>query len=359
MTFFTEYIALDIGTHSLKFFSLDPAPKKQGFQLHTFFREELPPGMIYGGFTNPTIDSISEFSGILRNVIGQLPSLKEGMIIGLPDRWVKLHLISTQFTAEEAGSPGYLTWRLKKLLCPPNLEEVLVDYQIVGKETTDEGTTYSLVVGLVKKSLIDILSNIFQRLRVQVMTFDTSTLGVFSLLELFFPDRTLDKNLIFCHIGHETTVVKVFHKGVLNYERVIEVGGEAFCQLFCKARGSSPAEGEKIIIEQRFFPISREDIVNLIEQRHLFEEVFGNWLRELKVTFRFYQEKFKVQKLPPIYLTGGSSLFYGMPEFLTDFFRTPCQRFNPLAKLPCSGQIDPGTLSQGPQMAPAIGLLVQ
>ena len=359
MSFFTEYLALDLGTISMKVFSLDPGPANQGFQLHTYTRHPLPPGLVSGGFTNPTLQSVPEFTALLQRRLTGLRSLKQGLIVGLPDRWVKLHLVEAVFRPEEAASADYMNWRLRKMLCPSGLGEVLTDFQITEQREVPEGMLYRLVVGLVKKEIIDVLSRVFADLHIQVMAFDTSTLGVYNLFETFFPERSLDRNVTFCHIGHETTVVKVFHQGILQYERVIEVGGEAFGRIFAESTGIAPEAGVSEIFRQRFFPLTRAEILHMIEQRQLFERIFGNWLRELQVTFRFYQDKFQVRQLPSLYLTGGASLFNGLPEFLADFFEVPCQRFNPLAKLPFSDGIDDATLEQGPQMAPAIGLLLK
>jgi Tfp pilus assembly PilM family ATPase len=359
MSFFSEYVALDIGTNSVKLFAIDQGPSSQGYQLHTFLQIPLTPGLVSGGFTNPAVTSIPEFSHILRRQFIGSRSMKHGLIVGLPDRWVKLHLIEAIFRPEEVSSPDYMNWRLRKQLCPPGLGEVLADYQIAGQQETDEGTRYRLIVGLVAKEIIDLLSQMFLDMQVQVMAFDTSTLGVFNLFEEFFPDRACDRNVAFCHIGHETTVVKVFHQGSLQYERVIEVGGEAFNRIYADAQGLTPSAGEAEIFRHRLFPLTRAEILNMVGQRQLFERIFGNWLRELQVTFRFYQDKFQVRQLPSLYLTGGACLFPGLPEFLGDFFAVPCQRFNPLTKLPFTADIDPQTMEQGPLMAPAIGLLMK
>jgi len=162
-----------------------------------------------------------------------------------------------------------------------------------------------------------------------------------------------------CHIGHETTVVKCFQNGILKYERVIEVAGEEFTRHCGDLHEGLAGKGEEYKKAANFFPTDTAGILAAFPKRHEITRVFGNWLRELNVTFRFYQEKFKIQKLPRVYLTGGSSLFTGLPEFLTAYFGTSCERFNPLAELPGNSAPDKAELAAGPQFAPCIGLLME
>jgi Tfp pilus assembly PilM family ATPase len=359
MNLFTEYVALDIGTSCLKAFSISPGPEGQGFAIDIMESQDLPMGMIGGGFVNPTIQTVPEFMKILRPFCQRIQYKKEGFIIGLPDRWVKLHLLNLGLTPEQAASPEYLSFWLRKQVCPPGFPETCIDFQLLGQNETPEGIRYTFMVGLVQKNVIDMLSHLMIDLRLELQCFDTSTLGVYNLFEDMFPDRTVDRHLILCHIGHETTVVKVFEHGLLRYERVIEVGGEAFRRLLAEHEGIPLPEAAARMTTQRFFPLTREDLIRQISQKPLFDRMFGNWLRELHVTFRFYQDKHKVMYLPAIILSGGSSLLEGLPEFLADFFGTSCQRFNPLITLPLGYDLEKSRLNLGPQFAPCMGLLVR
>ncbi|HNV69703.1 MAG TPA: pilus assembly protein PilM [Candidatus Ozemobacteraceae bacterium] len=353
-----EYAALDLGTYSAKLLALQSADGYT-YEISDLHESVLPTGMISGGFTNSMISDQDKFEITLSQLLGKLSRRKAGLIVGLPDRWVKLHLVALQVRAEELESRDYLNWRLQKAIGSADKSaELMTDCQVLS--TREEGNLLAVkcLVGQVRKEPVEALSQILMRLKIPVVAFDTSTLGVFNLLEETHPDLTIDRDLIMCHIGHETTVVKAFEQGILRYERVIEVGGEAFTSLLAEAENLSLELAGAEKLKRAFFPMTREEMVRQIAQRHLFEKVFGNWLRELTVTFRFYQDKFKVLKIPHLYLSGGSSLFEGLPEFLSEFFETTCRRFNPLKELSSSPQPGVDFRTQGPVFAPALGLLV-
>ncbi|MBI3039906.1 pilus assembly protein PilM [bacterium] len=359
MNLFTDFVSLDIGSHSLKLLSLSPAPGAHGYVIDDYVYEVLPPGLIGGGFTNPIILSMGDFAKIIKIQVSKISSMKEGLIVGLPDRWVKIQLLDLTLKPNEFGSSEYLSWRLKKMFAPPGVGDLLVDYQILSLSETPEGIKCWIMVGLVQRNIVEVISSLFAGMKIELMAFDTSSLGVYNLLEDAYPDRSLDRQLVICHIGHETTVVKMFDHGLLRYERIIEVAGETFGANFSHFLDIPFEQAQIQKCHQNFFPVEREEILNHIQDRNLFERVFGNWLRELHVTFKFYQDKFKVSRLPRLYLTGGSSLFEGLPEFLSDYFDTPCERFNPIADIPSPREHNANIVAIGPLLAPCVGLLAK
>ena len=359
MNLFTEYFALDIGTHALKIFSVVPGESGKGFSVSDCLCEPLPSGLVSGGFTNPQIRSLPEFSSIVKRTIAKLGSTKQGCILGLPDRWVKLHLVELSLKSHELDAPDFLSWRLRKTLAIPEGLDVAVDQQILSVRETEEGSACQIMAGAVRSDLLTIISTVLADLNVELMAIDTSTLGVYNLLEDLHPENTLDRHLVLCHIGHETTVVKFFQNGRISYERVIEVAGEEFTKLFAASESIDFESAQAAKEKKKFFPQGKSEILAQVPNHQMIARIFGNWLRELNVTFRFYQDKFKVMRLPRIYLTGGSCLFQGLPEFLADYFETVCERFNPVAEIPSHGPIDEKLLAQGPVFAPSLGLLAR
>ncbi len=357
MKLFTEYVAVDLGTFSVKFFSVNP--NAEGYSVSDMFWEVLPPGLVSGGFTNPSIKPVSKLTELLHRQLDRLKSHKSGFIVGLPDRWVKLHLVEIKLKPHEAESPDYLSWRLRKLLPLPTGVDLIVDHQILSMSQAEDGLECKILAGVVRRDIIDTISLVFSELRAEVMAFDTSSLGVYNLMEDAHPENSLGLQMIMCHIGHETTVVKIYQSGLLIYERVIEVGGEEFGKLFSECEGIPPDQAQIFKTKRKFFPTTKAEFLSAIPQKNLLEKVFGNWLRELNVTFRFYQDKFKVIRLPRIYLTGGSSLFEGLPEFLSEYFETVCERFNPLVDIPSPSRVDPKDQVSGSMFAPSIGLLAR
>jgi Tfp pilus assembly PilM family ATPase len=237
--------------------------------------------------------------------------------------------------------------------------KVKVDFQILHPVTDEQPDTYQVLAAAVKTDIIEILSRITTDLEMEVMAFDTSSLGIFNLFEEVYPEKTLDQVVVNLHVGHETTVIKAYMQGALLYERVIEVAGEEFAKIISEIDAINLENAMRAKESEKFFPVSRADIAELVGKRQRIDRIFGNWLRELNVTFRFFQEKFKVARLPTIFMTGGSTLFAGLDNFLSEYFETNCFLFNPLKEIPLVKKIDAESLAKGPAFAACVGLLAK
>lgn len=359
MNLYTDLVAIDIGTNSIKLVAVDPGPGRQGYVIRTMAQTELPQGLVGGDFTSPFISDLTVFKNILAGLVKKVSNTRQGFVIGLPDRWVKLHLANLELSEAERKSPGFLSWRLEKSLPIPEGMKVLVDYQVLGQAAFGSENMFQVLAAAVKKELIEILSSLTTDLHMEVMAFDTSSLGVFNLFEESFPDKTVDQTVINLHTGHETTVIKAYNRGALMYERVIEVAGEEFAKIISELDTVNLESAMKIKEGEKFFPVGREDVAALLNKRQRIERIFGNWLRELNVTFRFYQDKFNVSRLPTIFLTGGSAMFEGLGVFLSEYLETPCVVFNPLEEIPLAKKIDADRLRTGPVFAACLGLLAK
>ncbi len=358
MNLYTDLVALDIGTNSLKLAAIDPGPARQGYVIKNLARVELPQGLVGGDFTSPFISDLTVFKNTLYGLVKSVKNTRQGFVIGLPDRWVKLHLATLELSENERRSPGFLSWRLEKSLPIPEGMNVIVDYQILGPSGTVPGQ-FNVLAAAVKKELIEILSSMTTDLHMEVMAFDTSSMGVFNLFEESFPDKTVDQTVINLHIGHETTVFKAYNRGALMYERVIEVGGEEFARTISELDSVNLETAMKTKESEKFFPVNRSDISQLLGKRQRIERIFGNWLRELNVTFRFFQDKFNVARLPAVFMTGGSSMFAGLDVFLSEYLETSCVQFNPLDEIPLAGKLEDAKAKAGPAFAACLGLLAK
>jgi type IV pilus assembly protein PilM len=359
MNLYTELVAIDIGTSSLKLVAIDPGPGRQGYRIKKLAASELPEGLVGGDFTNPYISDVGAFKKILLELARKVKSSRQGFVVGLPDRWVKLHLFNMKLSEAEKKSSEFLSWRIEKNLPIPEGMKVAVDYQILEQDPGSEEEQYRIMAAAVKKDLIDILSSLTTELELEVMAFDTSSLGVFNLFEEVFPDKCVDQTVINLHIGHETTVVKAYRKGAVIYERVIESAGEEFTRSLGELDSLNADCAQKAKEKEKFFPTNRAEVVELLSKRSRIEKIFGNWFREINVTFRFFQEKHTLSRLPTIFMTGGGAQIEGLAPFLSEYFSTNCMVFNPLEEMPLAQKLKPEESRLGPSFAPCIGLLAK
>lgn len=358
MNLYTELTAIDIGTYSIKLADVAHKSSKHGYEIDYLESVVLPRGLVGGDFTRPFISDTKKFKDILYKLVQSAKKPEQGYVIGLPDRWVKLHLTEITLTSSELENHDFLKWRLQKNLPVPDDISVIIDYQILNHEEPAD-SKYTVLAAVVNSEIIETLSALTAELRMEVMTFDTSSLGIFNLYQEVFPQNVTNNAVINLHVGNETTVIKVYLDKKIIYERVIEVAGESFTEIISEIDETDFEAALKTKHEEAFFPVSEEELLQMISKRQRIEKIFGNWLRELNVTFRFYQDKFNSTSIPVVFMTGGSSQFKGLAEFITEYFETACSIFNPLDDLPLTHKPKKEHLMQGSTYAACLGLLAK
>jgi type IV pilus assembly protein PilM len=358
MKLYTEFYAIDIGTSSIKLVSLKESSANV-YELEAIKSVDLPLDILGGDFTAPVIKGLPVFKSALQELI-KLPNIaQKAAVIGLPDRWVKLYLSTIEITENEMKNSEFLRWRIEKSLPIPEGLDVMVDYQVLDAKPSENGYTCEVIAAAVKKDIVEILSVMTTDLKIEVMAFDTSSLGLFNLYEDRYPDKITEKAVVNLHIGNETTVFKAYRDGRLIYERVIEVAGEEFSRVIAELDAIDYAQAAKIKAAETFFPTNREEMAASLEKRLRIERIFGNWLRELNVTYRFFQRRFGMGTVSEVFLTGGGAMFVGLAGFLSDYLGTNCIVFNPLEGLGGEKKPEEAILKQGAVYAPCLGLLAK
>lgn len=358
MKMYTDFYAIDIGTSSLKLVSLKESTGG-AYEVEAMKTIDLPLEIVGGDFTAPIIKDLAAFKGALQELIKAPGVAKKGAVIGLPDRWVKLYLSTMEITENEKKNSEFLRWRIEKSLPIPEGLEVMVDYQVLSAQPSENGYTCDVIAAAVKKDIIEILSVMTADLKIEVMAFDTSSLGLFNLYEDMYPDKITEQAVVNLHIGNETTVFKAYRNGKLIYERVIEVAGDEFSKIIAELDAVDYKEAAKTKATETFFPTNREEMAASLDKRPRIERIFGNWLRELNVTFRFFQRKFGMGSISEVFLTGGGAMFVGVAGFLSDYLDTNCIVFDPFAALGGEKKEDEASLKQGAILAPCLGLLAK
>lgn len=358
MKLLTEIYAIDIGTSSIKLVELKKGKSSGEYKVAHAEIAELPYDLIGGDCTTPYINDLSKFKSILQGLVKKAGNPDKEVVMALPDRWVKLYLLDIVLSESEVGNDDFLKWKIEKQIPMAEDMDILLDYIVLDADTNDDGDVQLKVsAAAVKKEIIEILAGITADMKLEVLNFNTSTLGLFNIYEDLHKESPEGKNVINLHIGHETTVVKAYEQGKLAYERVIEVAGEEFSKIISDVDQCDFAAATKTKQNELFFPVDRDDVLALNLKRARVEKIFDNWLRELSVTFSFFKRKFHIASLPPIFITGGGAMFKGIDIFLSEFLETKCSVFNPFNELKEIKEVSDNTKNQGAVFAACLGQL--
>ncbi len=177
-----------------------------------------------------------------------------------------------------------------------------------------------------------------------------------------------DKPHALVDIGHRSSHVTFVNEKQLQFARELSIGGSDFIQaltgdLFIDGKELSlgEAEAEQIIcrygIPQEGDQSTILDGVAIKEVAVLLWPQFERLASDIQRTMEFYKEKFKVETLAGIYLSGGGALMPNLADMLHGQLGLAVEKLNPFDVISAKKHPKFEALHQvGPSFAVAVGL---
>ncbi|HEX4922696.1 MAG TPA: pilus assembly protein PilM [Bdellovibrionales bacterium] len=138
---------------------------------------------------------------------------------------------------------------------------------------------------------------------------------------------------VLLHIGHQHTVLCVFHLGTLVSARTIFWGGVQVVRAIAKQYNMPFAEALKGLVEKGFVLTSNDGVT---KEQTVFSNTITSSLYplidEVKRALLDIQSEFKVN-FERIDLTGGVTQLINLPAFLTQGFELPCNLIKPFQNI--------------------------
>jgi type IV pilus assembly protein PilM len=296
-------------------------------------REELDAGIIVGGeLREPELlaDALREFFrsnslpkrnvrlGIANNRIG----VRSFEIVGIDDPKQLDNAI--RFRAQEA--------------LPIPIEEAVLDYQILGESTNDEGQTVKRVLLVVAyRELVDRYVSACRKAGIELVGID---LEAFALLRAMGAPRDeglpADAALVVVSVGHERSTFAVSDGRICEFTRVLEWGGSALNVAIARALDLAPSEAEPVKralnlnvdvapegISQEKYELARDAVRKQIQ----------SFARELVSSLQFYQNQANSLGIAEIVLTGGTAHLPGLAEELQRLIGVAVRVGDPLMRV--------------------------
>jgi type IV pilus assembly protein PilM len=271
---------------------------------------------------------------------------------------VQVRRIALPYMPEEELKEA-IKWEAKNFV-PFPIETAAVDYHLL-KETAGKSAKQELLVVAADGEFLKNHLEIIKEAGLKCAGVVPTSLALWELIPLH-PEFPADDLLALINIGAEITTLNIFKKNVLLFTREIDFAGESITQTIASSLKLKCDEAEKIKIKYGL-PEGEEsrigeEGVDLAELRRVMFSIFGKVQNEILSSLEYFQEQFFEEKVPRLFLVGGTARLKNLPEYLSANFGLPVEVVDPLKNL----QIDPGLdktrklKEAAPRLAAAIGL---
>jgi type IV pilus assembly protein PilM len=338
-------VGLDIGSSAVKAVELKPAGK--GYKVTAFGTQPVPPdsivdgAIIDGAAVADAIRRLFDGGGIkTRDVVA---SLSGNAVI------VKKITLPVMTETELAGS---IYWEAEQYI-PFDIQDVNLDYQIVGSGDAARGTMDVLLVAAKKEKIADYTGVIAQAGRTAVVV----DVDAFALQNAYEVNYGIEPGavVVLLNAGASATNINILNGDQSVFTRDISMGGNAYTEALQRELSLPYEQADQL---KRGTPVEG---VTFEDARPVLRAVSDNVLLEIQKTFDFFKATASSDRIDRIMVSGGGSRADGFLEMLTERFGAPVETFDPFKRV----TVDPKKLQgmtaedAGPTAAVAVGLALR
>ena len=308
-------VGVDIGSSAVKAVELKSVGKSgTDFQLVNMGMEALPPEAIVDGAimdSGAVIDAIQRLFTTQKIKTAEVATSVSGNAVIV--KKISLPEMSDEELAES------IHWEAEQYI-PFDIQDVSIDYQVVD-EGGGGGNMDVLLVAVKKDKISDYTSAISQAGKnPQVVDVD-----VFALQNCYEINYGLDSGGIIAllNIGASIMNINILKNGSSVFNRDIAVGGNQYTDAIQKDLNLSFDQAEAL---KRGAPVDGASPESLDP---ILQTVSENIVLEIQKTFDFFKATSSEDHVDQIFVSGGASKVYGLPELVAERLETSVELLNP------------------------------
>lgn len=336
-------LGLDIGSYSIKAVVLNSG--KSGLVLNTLGVVNLPPDAILDG-------KIEDRAAVVQAIVSLLKSQKskvKNVSTSVSGYSVIIKKINLPTASREELSESINVYAEQYI--PFDINDVNVDFEILGQSETDEGQMEVVLVAAMK----DVIDEYMDLLLEANLTPKVVDIDVFALENSFscnYPE--IKGTVVLIDIGANKLNINVIKDGISLFTRDASMGGARITEEIqdrfgvdfmeaegMKAGGIEPPEAEAM-----------EEIIS---------RAIENWTAEVIRAIESLGATYPEDKIEEIYLSGGSCRYEGLDRYLSQETGIPVKFFDPLLNIAVDEKkFDPEYIKYiAPQFAICLGLALR
>lgn len=341
-------IGVDISSSSIKMVELSEAPKKSGYVVERYTIEPLPQDAVSDGNIN-NLDAVSE---ALHRAWKRMGTRIKNVSLALPAAAV----ISKKILLPSGLREDELEMKVEaeaNQYIPFALEEVNLDFQIIGPAPTDPEEVEVLLAASRKANVEDRVATA-QAAGLKTIVVDVEPYAAeaaFEQVRSQLPGGAADQCIALVDIGANVMNVNVLRNGQSVYMRDQQIGGAQLTQMIQNAFGLSAAEAEAAKRDGGLPDNYESDVL---------APFLENVATEVTRALQFFFTSTQFNEVNYVVLAGGCAALSGLDDAVATRTQVSTLVANPFAQMTLSSRIKPRQLQMdAPALMIACGLAMR
>ncbi|MCG8607266.1 type IV pilus assembly protein PilM, partial [bacterium] len=252
---------------------------------------------------------------------------------------------------------------------PFPIESTIFEYSVIEDKARKADEKLDVYVAAAQKEMVLNHVNLIRKsdsIPTKVSTIPAALWNLFSIMDKSYQSGCY----AIIDIGGKSSHIVLINNGQLQFAREISTGGDDITQVLT---GSIFVDGEEISISKKKAEgikrkygylekvniESQEDVIPLKEIAVLMHPVLEKLVKEVQRTIDFFKEKFGIESIQKMFITGGTALLKNIPAYLSSELNTEVDVLNPFDYISAKKFSNHEDLNQlGPRLAVSLGLAI-
>ncbi|MGO9611867.1 MAG: type IV pilus assembly protein PilM [Dissulfurispiraceae bacterium] len=340
-----DLIGLDIGSSYIKVAQIDVT--RSGNDLVMFNMVPLLPDIIVDGL----IADKDRLVTSIKELLSMADVKVENMVIGVSGHsFVIVKRITIPLMTEDDLALS-IRYEAEQYI-PFDINEVNIDFQILGPRQDQSGQMDVIIVAA-KKKVIEDYVDVITRAGLTPVIVDVESFALSNVYELNYTSDD-KKNVALVNIGANSTNIVILQNGSLIFTRDSPIGSTNHTVALEKALNISREDAERL---KKGFAVER---VSPEEAQVVINGASDEIIVEVYKSFEYFRNSVSDVEIQEIVLSGGVALMPGFRELMNERLRIPVTVADPFKNLRINPKLDPYFIKDiAPIASVAVGLALR
>ena len=313
-----ESVGIDIGSSSIKLVQV--REQKGIYHLMSVGILPLPAEAIVD---NTLMDS-STIVETIKNLVRSLDISAKDAASSISGNAVIIRkIVLPSMTSEELEDQ--IHWEAEQYI-PFDINDVNIDFQILGQDENDPGKMNVLLVAS-KKDIVNDYIAVFNETGLKLSVIDVDSFAVQNAFEINY-DVFPDEVVALANIGANIMNLNIVKDGVSLFTRDVQTGGSLYTDEIQKQFGVSSEEAERIKISG--------DSPDREKLQNIFSRLNEALALEMRRSLDFYNSTASEGKISRVILSGGAAKTSMLADTVSQKLGIPVEILHTFQKIKCS-----------------------
>ena len=223
---------------------------------------------------------------------------------------------------------------------PFNIDEVVLDFQILGEETVGTEKKLDCILIAVKEIAVSKMIKLVESVGLEPSVIDCDVFAIQNAYETNYGVKE-NETVALINIGAKITSLNIFEDGITRFTRDIPFGGNIFTKDISREFKIDFISSEKLKRESAEIIIESEEVeLTRIPDKEdksfkVYESIISDankLVAEVRRSFDFYEAQTKKRIVSKVFLSGGGSMIKNLDKFFTEKLKVAVEYHDPFIK---------------------------